>query len=330
MTAPSTRRRIATGLLALFAAIGIAPAAQAQAQAFPSRPIKIVVPYPPGGTNDLVARLLAHKLQEGVGQPVLVENRPGASGNTGADAVTKSPADGYTLILVTTGHSIAPSLYAKLPYDITSDLVPVSELTTGPLLVLTNASGALKSMADLIAAAKARPGQINYASAGNGSSTHLSAELIAATAGVRFNHIPYKGSAPAMTDVMAGNADMVIDYMFSAMPHVQGGKLRAIAITSARRSPLLPEVPTLGESGLPPMEIAGWNGLMAPARTPRDVLARLNAEIRKAMDSADIKDKLMSQGFAVATGTPEQFGELLKSELALWAKVVKVSGARID
>ena len=324
---PTRRRVAAAALLALCAGV---TATVAHAQAFPTQPIKIVVPYPPGGTNDLVARLLAQKLQEQVGQTVMVENKPGVSGNTGADAVAKSPADGHTLILVTTGHSIAPSLYPKLPYNIATDLVPVAELTAGPMLVLTNPNGPLKTMGDLIAAAKAKPGHLNYGSAGNGSTTHLSSELIATTAGVKFNHIPYKGSAPAMTDVMGGNADMVMDLMFSSMPHVQGGKLRAIAITSAKRSPLMPDVPTLGESGLPAMDLAVWNGLMAPAKTPKEVVAKLNTEIRKAMDSADIKAKLQSQGFTVATGTPEQFGALLKSEMERWAKVVKASGAKVD
>lgn len=327
MILSTINRRIATVLLALCAG---AVATAVQAQAFPTQAIKIVVPYPPGGTNDLVARLLAQKLQEQIGQSVIVENKAGVSGNTGADAVAKSPADGYTLILVTTGHSIAPSLYPKLPYDIRADLVPVAELTAGPMLVLTNPSGPLKTMADLIATAKAKPGQVAYGSAGNGSTTHLSAELIASTAGVKFNHIPYKGSAPAMTDVMAGTAEMVMDLMFSSMPHVQAGKLRAIAITSAKRSPLMPDVPTLGESGLPPMDLAVWNGLMAPAKTPKEVVTKLNAEIRKAMDSADIKTKLQGQGFNVATGTPEQFGALLKAEMERWAKAVKASGAKID
>jgi tripartite-type tricarboxylate transporter receptor subunit TctC len=323
-----TRRRVAAAALLTLCA-GVTPTV-AHAQAFPTQPIKIVVPYPPGGTNDLVARLLAQKLQEQVGQTVIVENKPGVSGNTGADAVAKSPADGHTLILVTTGHSIAPSLYPKLPYNIATDLVPVVELTAGPMLVLTNPNGPLKTMGDLIAAAKAKPGHLNYGSAGNGSTTHLSSELIATTAGVKFNHIPYKGSAPAMTDVMGGNADMVMDLMFSSMPHVQGGKLRAIAITSAKRSPLMPDVPTLGESGLPAMDLAVWNGLMAPAKTPNEVVAKLNTEIRKAMDSAEIKAKLQSQGFNVAAGTPEQFGALLKSEMERWAKVVKASGAKVD
>jgi len=322
------RRRLLAAIGTLCAAFGVA--ATAQAQAYPSKPIKIVVPYPPGGANDIVSRLLAQKLQDQIGQPVMVENRPGASGNTGADAVAKSPADGYTLILVTTGHSIAPALYPKLPYDITSELAPVSTLITGPMLVLTDPNGPYKTMADLIAAAKAKPEQLNYGSAGNGSTTHLSSELIAHSAGVKFNHIPYKGSAPAMVDVMAGNTSMVMDLMLSSVPQVKAGKLRAIAITSAKRHPSLPDVPTLGESGFKGMELAVWNGLMVPAKTPKDVIARLNAEIRKAMASSDLKQRINEQGFDVMTGTPKQFSVLLNAEMARWGTVVKVSGAKAD
>jgi len=298
-------------------------------QAYPSKPIRIVVPYPPGGTNDAVARILAHKLTEQMGQPVLVENKPGASGNIGADSVAKSPPDGYALILVTTGHSIAPSLYSKLPYDIASDLVPVAELTSGPMLVMVNPQLPIKTLADLIALAKAKPGTINFASAGNGSTTHLTPELISNLAGIKMNHIPYKGSGPAMADVIAGSVQVVLDLMFSAMPQVKGGRLRAIAITGSARSPLLPEVPTVAESGFPGFEATVWNGLMAPANTPKEVIARLNAEIKKALATADMNELLQSQGFAASWSTPEQFGALIHSELERWKKVVKASGATI-
>ena len=323
----TSRRIFAATLLAL---ASVTAPGLGVAQGFPTKPVKIVVPYPPGGANDIVSRLLAQRLTDSLGQSVVVENRPGASGNNGADSVAKAPADGHTLVLVTTGHSIAPSLYAKLPYDIRSDLVPVTTLISGPMLVLTHPQGPLKTMAELIASAKARPGQLNYGSAGNGSTTHLAAELIATTAGVKFNHVPYKGSAPAMVDVMAGNADMVMDLMLSSMPHVRAGKLRAIAVTSAQRMAELPDVPTLMESGFPGMELAVWNGLMAPANTPKAVIDKLNAEIRKVMDTPDMKERIGSQGFAVLTGTPEQFSSLLKAEMERWAKAVKASGAKAD
>ena len=316
---------LATACAAMFSA----PLACAQDK-YPSKPVKIVVPYSPGGTNDVVARLLAQKLQTQTGQSFIVENKAGASSNIGADAVAKSQPDGYTLVLVTTGHTIAPSLYASLPYDITKDLTPISTLVTGPMLVLTNSQGPLKSMTELIVTAKAKPGQINYGSAGNGSTTHLAAELIATTAGVKFNHIPYKGSTPAMTDVMAGNADMVMDLMFSSVPFVKGGKLRAIAVTSSQRVPELPDVPTLAEVGMPGLELAVWNGLMAPAKTPKDVIAMLNTEIGKAMASPEIKERLASQGFAVLTGSPEQFSAQLKTEIDRWTKAVKASGAKAE
>ena len=301
----------------------------AAAQNYPAKPIRIIVPYPPGGTNDAVARILGQKLTEQLGQPVVVENKAGASGNIGAESVAKAPADGYTLILVTTGHSIHPSLYPKLAYDITTDLAPVSELTSGPMLVMVNPQLPVKNLADLIALAKAKPGQVNFGSAGNGSTTHLAAEQICSLAGVKMNHIPYKGSAPAMADVIAGNAQLVLDLMFSAMPQVKGGRLRAIAITGRARSPLLPEVPTVAESGLPGFEAMVWNGLMAPASTPKEVIARLNAEIKKALAGTETKDLLQAQGFAASWSTPEQFGALIRSEIERWKKVVKSSGATI-
>jgi len=216
---------------------------------------------------------------------------------------------------------------SKLPYDITTDLAPVTTLISGPMLVLTNPNGSIKSMADLIAAAKAKPAQLNFGSAGIGSTTHLSAELIASTANVKMNHVPYKGSAPAMADVMGGHADMVMDLMLSSLPHVQTGKLRAIAITSAKRTPALPEVPTLIEVGFPGMELSVWNGLMVPAKTPKEVVAKLNQEIVKAMGTAEMKARIKEQGFDVLTGTPEQFTALLKTEISRWATAVKASGA---
>jgi tripartite-type tricarboxylate transporter receptor subunit TctC len=316
-------KTLSRGIFAGFLALSMTAV---MAQSFPNKPVKIVVPYPPGGANDIVARLVAQKLTEQMGQTFLVENKPGASGNNGANEVAKGAADGYTMLLVTTGHSIAPALN-KLPYDITSDLAPVTTLISGPMLVLTNPQGNIKTMADLIVAGKAKPGQLNYGSAGVGSTTHLAAELIASTAGVKFNHIPYKGSAPAMADVMGGHAEMVMDLMLSSVPHVQAGKLRAIAITSAKRAPSLPDVPTLSESGFSGMEMSVWNGLMVPSKTPKAVISKLNEEILKAMSSPDLKARIKEQGFDVLVGSPEQFTVLLKSEMARWAVAVKASGA---
>ena len=323
----STKRWLAAAVAATAA---LTMPALTLAQAFPAKPVKIVVPYPPGGTNDIVVRLLAQKLGDSMGQPFVVENKPGASGNLGAEQVARAAPDGYTLLLVTTGHSIHPSLYKNLRYNIKTDLTPVSELTRGPMLVMVTPSLPYKTVRDVIAAAKAKPGSINFGSAGNGSSTHLATELLSSMAGVKMTHIPYSGSAPAMADVMAGNAQLVMDLMFSALPQVNGGKLRAIAITGAKRSPLLPNVPTVAESGVPGFETLAWNGLMAPANTPRPIIDKLNAEIHKALDAPEMKERLRAQGFEPSPGTPEQFGALIRSEIDRWAKVVKSSGAKVE
>lgn len=325
----STKRWLATAT-AIAATAALTLPALSLAQAFPAKPVKIVVPYPPGGTNDIVVRLLAQKLGDSMGQPFVVENKPGASGNLGAEQVARAAPDGYTLLLVTTGHSIHPSLYKNLRYNIKTDLTPVSELTRGPMLVMVTPSLPYKTIQDVIAAAKAKPGSINFGSAGNGSSTHLATELLSSMAGVKMTHIPYSGSAPAMADVMAGNAQLVMDLMFSALPQVNGGKLRAIAITGAKRSPLLPGVPTVAESGVQGFETLAWNGLMAPANTPKPIIDKLNAEIHKALDAPDMKERLRAQGFEPSPGTPEQFSALIRSEIDRWAKVVKTSGAKVE
>jgi len=305
-------------------------ATSAFAQGYPTKPAKVVVPYPPGGPTDIVARVVSQKLSEQMGQQFIVENRPGAGGNIGAEAVAKSPADGYTLLVATTAHAINPSLFKNLGYNLTKDFAPVSLLTSGPLVIVANPSVPAKNVKELIAMGKAKPGSLNYASSGNGQSTHLSAELFATMAGIKMNHIPYKGSAPALTDVMGGQASLMFDTMLSAMPHVKNGKLKAIAVTSAARSPAAPDVPTVAESGLPGYEAIAWNGLLVPAGTPADVVAKLNAELKKALDAPDVKDRFSAQGFGAAWNTREAFAKFIQSELDKWAKVVKVSGATLD
>jgi tripartite-type tricarboxylate transporter receptor subunit TctC len=270
-----------------------------------------VVPYPPGGPTDIVARVVAQKLSEQLGQQFIIDNRPGAGGNTGAELVARSPADGYTLVVATTAHAINPSLFKNLGYSLSKDLAPVSLLTSGPLVIVANPSLPAKNVAELIALAKAKPGELNFASSGNGQSTHLSAELFASMAGVKMNHIPYKGSAPALTDTMGGQTQLMFDTMLSAMPHVKGGKLKALAVTSATRSPVAPDVPTVAESGLPGYEAIAWNGLLAPAHTPPDVLARLSTALKKVLAAPDVKDKFEAQGFAATWNSPEDFGRFM-------------------
>ncbi len=316
--------RLSAGLLAA------AFAAPALAQSYPAKPVRIVVPYPPGGPNDIVARTVGQKLSEQLGQPVIVDNKPGASGNIGAESVAKSPPDGYTLLLLTTGHTINPSLYPKLGYDLEKDLAPVTQLTAGPMVVVANPSLPAKNIKELISLAKAKPGSLNFGSAGNGSSTHLAPELFSSMAGIKMNHIPYKGSAPALTDLMAGQIQVAFDFMISAMPHVKSGKIKALAVTSTTRSPAAPDLPTVAESGVPGFEVIGWNGLVVPARTPKDVVAKLNAELKKALDQPDAKERFAAQGFSATWTTPEKFGAYIESEHAKWAKVVKDSGAKID
>jgi tripartite-type tricarboxylate transporter receptor subunit TctC len=321
------RHLLAAAIAGLAAWAASSPAA---AQAFPSKPIKIVVPYTPGGPTDLPARLVGQKLSEVLGQPVIIENKPGAGGNIGADAVAKAPADGYTLLLVTTGHTINPALYPKLGYDLKKDLLPVSQLTSSPMVVAVSPGLGVNSIKELVALAKAKPGALNFASAGNGSSTHLAPELFSMMAGIKMNHIPYKGSAPALSDVMAGNAQVAFDFMTSAMPFVRDGKLKGLATTGATRSPAAPDLPTVAEAGVPGFEVIGWNGVMAPAGTPPEVIAKLNAAIKQALAMPEVSERIAGLGASVLWKTPAEFGAYVNAEIAKWGKVVKSSGAKID
>ena len=322
------RRRPWLRLTLAFFCAGVA--GLAMAQTYPDKAVKIVVPYPPGGATDIAARLVAVKLSEQMGQPFLIENKPGGGGNPGAEFVARSAPDGYTLLVATTAHAINPSLFSKLNYQLLKDFSPISQLTSGPLVIVVNPALAANSVPELIALAKSKSGGLNYASSGNGQSTHLSAELFNAMAGVKMVHIPYKGSAPALTDVMGGQADLMFDTMLTAMPHVKGGKLKALAVTSAQRSPAAPELPTVAESGLPGYEAIAWNGLLAPAGTPKAVVARLSAEIKKVLEQPDVRQRIEAQGFAPSANAPEVFGNFMKAEVDKWAKVVQLSGAKVD
>lgn len=328
-TTTNTPRRHVIGVVCA-ALCAAAASPLAWANDYPNKPVKLVVPYPPGGPTDIVARVVAQKLQEQMGQSFFIENRPGAGANIGAEAVARSPADGYTLVVATTAHAINPSLFAKLSYSITKDFAPISQLTSGPLVIVTNPATPANNVKELIALAKSKQGGLNYASSGNGQSTHLSAELFNAMGGVKMAHVPYKGSAPALTDVMGGQADLMFDTMLSSMPHVKAGKLKALAVTSSQRSPSAPGIPTVAESGLPGYEAIAWNGLLAPAGTPKEVVDRLSAELKKVLDNPEVAQRFEAQGFAAAWSTPTAYAGFLQAEVDKWGKVVKTSGARID
>ncbi len=301
------------------------------AQTYPNHAIRLVVPFPAGGTTDILARDVAKRLTDTLGQAVVVDNRPGAGGNIGADMVAKAAPDGYTLLMGTVGtHAINPSLYAKMPYDHIKDFVPVVLVAGVPNVLVVNPSVPVNSVADLIKLAKTKPGAINFASSGSGTSIHLSGELFKAMAGVDMTHVPYKGSSPALADLMGGQVQIMFDNLPSSLALIKSGKLRAVAVTSLKRAPALPDVPTIAESGLPGFEASSWFGLLAPAGTPAPIVVRLNAEVNKYLQSPEGKDQLLAQGAEVAGGSPEQFVAHIRAETDKWAKVVKISGAKVD
>jgi tripartite-type tricarboxylate transporter receptor subunit TctC len=303
----------------------------AWAQAYPTKPIRLVVPFPAGGTTDILAREVGQRLSVTLGQPIVIDNRPGAAGNIGADLVAKSAADGYTLLMGTVGtHAINASLYAKMPYDHVKDFAPVILVAGVPNVLEVNPALPVNSVADLIKLAKAKPGQINFASSGSGTSIHLSGELFKTMAGVDMTHVPYKGSAPAITDLIGGQVQVMFDNLPSSLQFIKAGKLRAIAVTSAKRAAALPDVPTIAESGLPGFEASSWFGIVAPAGTPPAIIARINGDVDQWLQSSEAKEKLLAQGAIPAGGTPEQFAAHIRAETEKWAKVVKASGAKVD
>jgi tripartite-type tricarboxylate transporter receptor subunit TctC len=303
----------------------------ASAQTYPVKPIRIVVPFPPGGATDILARDVAQKLTEAWGQQVIVDNRPGAGGNIGSELVAHSAPDGYTLEMGTVGtHAINASLSAKMPYDHVKDFAPVILVAGVPNVLVVNNAVPANSVAELIAYAKANPGKLNFASSGNGTSIHLSGELFKVMAGVQMTHIPYKGSAPALQDLLGGQVQLMFDNLPPSLPQIKAGKVRALAVTSLTRAPALPDVPTVAESGLPGFEASSWFGILAPAGTPPAIVAKLNAEIAKWLATPEAKEQLAKQGANAAGGTPEDFAKHIAAETAKWAKVVKDSGAKID
>ncbi len=314
------------------AMLTVAPLALAQgAASYPAKPIRLVVPFPAGGTTDILARAVAQKLSEAWGQQVIVDNRPGAGGNIGSDLVAKSAPDGYTLLMGTVGtHAINPSLYAKMPYDHVKDFAPVILVAGVPNVLVVNPSLPVHSVQELIAYAKANPGKLNFASSGNGTSIHLSGELFKTMTGVQMTHIPYKGSAPALTDLVGGQVELMFDNLPSSLPFIKAGRLRALAVTSGTRAAALPDLPTLAESGLAGFEASSWFGVLAPAGTPRDIVAKLNGAIATWLASPEAREKLSSQGAIAAGGTPDAFARHIAAETVKWAKVVKASGAHVD
>jgi tripartite-type tricarboxylate transporter receptor subunit TctC len=306
-------------------------AAAASAEAYPTKLIRMIVPFPAGGTTDILARSVGQKLSEALGQQVIIDNRPGAGGNIGSDMVAKAAPDGYTLLMGTVGtHAINSSLYAKMPFDHIKDFAPITLVAAVPNVLVVNPAVEAKSVQELIALAKAKPGQLSFASSGNGTSIHLSGELFKTMAGVDMLHVPYKGSAPALTDLIGGQVNLMFDNLPSSLAHIKAGKLRALAVTSSKRSAALPDVPTIAEAGLPGFEASSWFGVFAPAGTAKEIVTRLNMEIVKALNSPELKERLAAQGAEAVGNSPEQFAAHIKSETAKWAKVVKASGATVD
>jgi tripartite-type tricarboxylate transporter receptor subunit TctC len=299
-------------------------AAGTVAQGYPTKPVRIVVPFSPGGSTDVTARLVAQKLTEAWRQQAIVDNRAGAGGNIGAEAVAKSPPDGYTLLLATTGvMSINHRLYRSLPYDALKDFAPVTQIGALPLILIVHPSLPVKQVRDLVAIARAQPGQLSYASSGIGSATHMTAELFRMMAGVDIVHVPYKGSGQAMTDLISGQVGVAFDQITSSLPHVQSGKLRALAVTSARRFPSVPDLPSIAEAGIKGYESVSWNGIAAPAATPREIVARIQQDIARALQLPDMKERFFKDGIEPVGSTPEQFAAHIRSERAKWEKVIE-------
>jgi tripartite-type tricarboxylate transporter receptor subunit TctC len=322
-------RSIALSGLIAVAALAGATAAQAGPQ-YPTKPIKLVVPFPPGGAADASARIIAERLGAEFHTQVLVENKPGAGTMIASETVARSDPDGYTLLFAASSLAINPAIYPKVPYDPIKDFAPVI-LAVSPIhMLVVRTDLPVKSVADLIKLAKEKPNGLNYGSTGSGTSTHLEMELFKSMSGTQMMHVPYKGSSPALTDLVGGQLQVMFDPVSSSMPHVKSGKLRVLAVTSAKRSTILPDLPTVAESGLPGYEAMPWLGILAPAGTSPDIVQQLNAGVTKVLAEPAVTDKLAALGFETLGGTPQQFGDFIKTELVRWAKVVKDSGAKID
>ena len=315
----------AVGLLLAFPASSQAPSS------YPSRPVKLVIPFPPGGPLDIVGRAIAQKLTDAWGQSVVVDNRPGAGGNIGADIVAKSAPDGYTVLMgALSTHAVNPSLYAKMPYDAVKDFAPISLVAITPNVLVVNPSLPVNSVKDLIAYAKANPGKLSFGSGSNGSAGHLAGELFKVDTGTDMVHIPFKGGAPALQALLAGDTQLMFDNLANSMQQVKAGKLKALAVTTEKRSALVPDLPTMAESGVPGFDISTWFGIMAPAGTPPDVIAKWNTDLVKVLNSPDMRERMTAQGAEAAPDTPAEFSAFIARELAKYARIVKASGAKVD
>jgi tripartite-type tricarboxylate transporter receptor subunit TctC len=303
----------------------------AGAQPYPSKPIRFVVPYPAGGPLDTVARLLAQKVSESTRQPVVVDNKPGAGGNIGADAVAKSPPDGYTILMgAVATHAINPTLYASMPYDAIRDFAPVTQIASTPNVLVVNPSVPAANVRDFIAYARANPGKLNFGSGSTGSAGHLAGELFKTLAGVDMTHVPYKGAAAAMNDLLGGQIQLMFDNLASSLAQVRAGRIRALAVTTSKRSALAPDLPTIAESGLPGFDISTWFGIFVPAKTPREAVDRLHAEFTRALAAPDVREKMLNLGAEPVASQPEEFAAYIRAESEKYARVIKASGAKAD
>lgn len=317
-------------LLGCSLALGSFTVFVAHSQPYPTRPIRLVVPYPPGGGTDIIARIVGQKLTENLGQQIIVDNRGGAGGTIGTDIVAKSVPDGYTILMAPTSHVINPSIYSKLPYDTVKDFVPITFAVSATILLVVHPSVPAKSVKELIALAKARPGQLNFGSAGNGTVFHLAAELFKRQAGIDMVHVPFKGGGPTIANLVAGQVSLAFETMLALSPFLKAGRVRALAVASAKRSSVMPELPTIAELGFPSIVAENWYGVYAPAGTSKAIISRLNTEIVKILRTQEVKERFQGLGTEVVASTPEELAEYIRSEIEKWSKTAKEAGARVD
>jgi len=313
-----------------FAALASLAAGAAYAQQYPTKPIRLIVPFAPGGGTDITARVIALKLGDALGQTVVADNRPGANGTIGVDLCAKAAPDGYTLTMISSSHAVNVSLYTKLPYDLIKDLAPITQATRQPYALVIHPAVPAKSVKELIALAKAKPGTLNYGSSGTGGLSHLSGALLASLSGVNMVHVPYKGGFPALMDVVGGQIQMLFSTLLQSQPQIKAGRLRILAVTTAQRWPSAPEVPTMAEAGVPGYEVTQWYGILAPAKTPQPIVVKLSKEIARFLHQSDVKEKLAADGADAVGSTPEQFGAHVRTEVARWNKLVKQIGLKAD